>query len=67
VCENTRYEKSCLFIRGEQSDYVQDADTRHIKTHFTKAQFASLQSGLWVHAEQPQAFIEMVGNFLAKK
>jgi pimeloyl-ACP methyl ester carboxylesterase len=64
VCENAHYEKPCLFIRGEHSDYVQDADTEHIKTNFINAQFANLPTGHWVHAEQPQAFIERVGNFL---
>jgi len=67
VCENTRYEKSCLFIRGEHSDYIQDVDTEHIKIHFTNAQFASLQTGHWVHAEQPHAFIEVVESFLVVK
>jgi len=65
VCEHTRYEKPSLFIRGERSDYVQDTDIEHIKTHFTNAQFASLATNHWVHAEQPQAFIEVVANFLA--
>lgn len=64
VCENAHYEKPCLFIRGEHSDYVQHADTEHIKTSFINAQFASLPTGHWVHAEQPQAFIEAAGNFL---
>lgn len=64
VCENARYEKPSLFIRGERSDYVQDADFEHIKTHFTNAQFASLATNHWVHAEQPQAFIEVVADFL---
>lgn len=64
VCENARYEKPSLFIRGERSDYVQDADIEHIKTHFTNAQFASLATNHWVHAEQPQAFIEVVADFL---
>ena len=64
VCGNAHYEKPCLFIRGEHSDYVQDADTEHIKTNFINAQFASLPTGHWVHAEQPQAFIEVAGNFL---
>ena len=66
VCENAHYEKPCLFIRGEHSDYVQDVDTEHIKTNFINAQFASLPTGHWVHAELPQAFIEVVGNFLVK-
>jgi pimeloyl-ACP methyl ester carboxylesterase len=64
VCEHTRYEKPSLFIRGERSDYVRDADIEHIKTHFTNAQFATLATNHWVHAEQPQAFIEVVANFL---
>ena len=64
VCENEHYEKPCLFIRGEHSDYVQDADIEQIKTNFIHAQFASLPTGHWVHAEQPQEFIELVGNFL---
>jgi pimeloyl-ACP methyl ester carboxylesterase len=64
VCENARYEKPSLFIRGERSDYVQDADFEHIKTHFTNAQFANLPTNHWVHAEQPQAFIEVVADFL---
>jgi pimeloyl-ACP methyl ester carboxylesterase len=64
VCENAYYEKPCLFIRGEHSDYVKDADTEQIKTNFINAQFASLPTGHWIHAEQPQAFIEVIGNFL---
>jgi pimeloyl-ACP methyl ester carboxylesterase len=64
VCENAHYEKPCLFIRSEHSDYVQDVDTEQIKTNFINAQFSSLPTGHWVHAEQPQAFIEVVGDFL---
>ena len=64
VCENAHYEKPCLFIRGEHSDYVLDKDAEQIKASFIKAQFASLPTGHWVHAENPQAFIEVVGNFL---
>lgn len=64
VCENAYYEKPCLFIRGEYSDYVQDVDAEHIKTNFINAQFASMPTGHWVHAEQPQAFIDVVSRFL---
>jgi pimeloyl-ACP methyl ester carboxylesterase len=64
VCENAYYEKPCLFIRGKYSDYVQDVDTEHIKANFINAQFASIPAGHWVHAEQPQAFIEVVSCFL---
>lgn len=64
VCESVLYEKPCLFIRGEHSDYVRDDDIEHIKNHFTKAQFISLSTDHWVHAGQPQAFIEVVAQFL---
>ena len=64
VCENARYEKTCLFIRGEQSDYVLDQDIAQIKNHFTQAEFADLLTGHWIHAEQPQAFIAIVEKFL---
>jgi esterase len=65
ICESAHYDKPCLFIRGERSDYIGDDDLTHIKTHFSQAQFASLPTGHWVHAEQPQAFIELVAQFLS--
>jgi pimeloyl-ACP methyl ester carboxylesterase len=58
------YEKPCLFIRGEHSDYVRDQDIADIQQHFPQAQFVSLPTGHWVHAEQPQLFIETVENYL---
>jgi esterase len=64
VCESAQFNKPCLFIRGERSDYVSDDDVEHIKAHFTNAQFASLPAGHWVHAEQPQAFIAVIEQFL---
>lgn len=64
VCESVLYDKASLFIRGEHSDYVRDDDVNDIKSHFTKAEFASLPTGHWVHAEQPQAFIALVERFL---
>ncbi|MGV3581463.1 MAG: alpha/beta fold hydrolase [Methylophilus sp.] len=64
VCESAQYDKLCLFIRGERSDYVHDDDVVQIKNHFTQAQFVSLPTGHWVHAEQPQAFVEVVAQFL---
>jgi esterase len=66
VCMNVRYDKPCLFIRGERSHYVQASDIEQIETCFTKAQFASLPTQHWVHAEQPEAFISLVSQFLAQ-
>ncbi|MFW5432034.1 MAG: alpha/beta fold hydrolase [Methylophilaceae bacterium] len=68
VCEsgpyNKAYDKPCLFIHGERSDYVRDDDIEQIKAYFIKAQVASLSTSHWVHAEQPQAFIQVVEQFL---
>ncbi len=61
---SAQFNKPSLFIRGERSDYVRDADVEHIKLYFTQAQFASLPTDHWVHAEQPHAFIEIVTRFL---
>ncbi len=66
VCASTQFDKPSLFIRGEHSDYVRDEDVEQIKTRFTQAEFVSLPTGHWVHAEQPQAFIETVAEFLHK-
>ena len=59
-----QYHQPSLFIRGERSDYVRDDDIAQIQTHFSKAQFASLPTDHWVHTEQPQAFTELVTQFL---
>lgn len=58
------YEKPCLFIRGERSDYVQQKDVAEIQQHFTQAEFISLPTDHWVHAEQPQLFIQTVEKYL---
>lgn len=58
------YEKPCLFIRGEQSDYVRDQDILEIQQHFPQAEFARLPTGHWVHAEQPQLFMQTVEEYL---
>lgn len=55
-----------LFIRGERSDYVNAQDIHTISQHFTQAHFVSLPTDHWVHAEQPQLFMQTVEAFLAE-
>lgn len=55
-----------LFIRAERSDYVSAHDMHMISQHFTHARFVSLPTDHWVHAEQPQRFIQTVEAFLAE-
>lgn len=61
---SAHFAKPCLFIRGERSQYVQESDIAEIKQHFPKAELISLPTDHWVHAEQPQLFIQTVENFL---
>jgi pimeloyl-ACP methyl ester carboxylesterase len=66
LCTSAQFHKPSLFVRGERSDYVRDEDIEQIKVGFTTAQFVSLPAGHWVHAEQPEAFIQTVLPFLHK-
>ena len=59
------FEQPSLFIRGERSDYVQASDIAELQQHFTQAEFVSLPTDHWVHAEQPELFIQAVENFIA--
>jgi len=55
-----------LFIKGGNSQYIDSADMPTIRTIFPQAQLVTIpDAGHWLHAEAPQAFAELVLNFLA--
>ncbi|PIO67414.1 hydrolase, alpha/beta domain protein [Teladorsagia circumcincta] len=59
------YKGPTLFLYGEKSEYVRDDDRKYILDSFPNASFSGIpNSGHWVHAEQPAAFIESVCSFL---
>jgi len=58
------FDQPALFIRGARSDYVQDSDITALQQHFPLAEFVTLPTDHWVHAEQPQLFIQTVEDFL---
>lgn len=59
------FEKEALFIGGSKSDYIQDSDREAIKKHFPNANVIMIKdAGHWVHAEQPEALINTVRQFL---
>ena len=65
VNDRTSVEKPVLFIRGNQSDYIQDEDEPLIEKVFPQAQVKTIEgAGHWVHAEQPDALYEVVTDFL---
>lgn len=53
-----------LFVRGSKSDYYKPGDEDLIKSKFTNARFAVLDTGHWVQAEKPMEFAETVLSFL---
>lgn len=60
------FDDETLFIKGEKSDYIQDDDLSLLQTYFPDAVLKTVKdAGHWVHAEQPEALLEMVGDFLA--
>ncbi|MFN4145517.1 MAG: alpha/beta fold hydrolase [Runella sp.] len=54
-----------LFIRGKRSHYVQDEDLPTIEALFPNLKIDTIaDAGHWVQAEQPEAFVESLMQFL---
>ncbi len=67
VPDDSPVEIPALFVRGEKSDYIKKEDEVLIKRIFPVAQVATVKgAGHWVHAEQPEALLEVVTDFLDK-
>lgn len=62
-----KFEKPALFIKGTRSNYYSDGDEESIKAIFSKAMFATLDTGHWVQAEKPVEFANTVMHFLSKR
>ncbi len=56
---------STVFIKGELSPYIQEADLLNIRKRFKQAQVVSIPgAGHWLHAEQPELFFKTLCYFL---
>lgn len=65
VSASQPYDKPVLFIRGEKSNYVRDADFAAIQDLFPLATLITIaDAGHWVHADKPQPFMQAVQQFL---
>ncbi|MEZ4830269.1 MAG: alpha/beta fold hydrolase [Bacteroidia bacterium] len=54
-----------LFVSGSRSAYVQPEDMPEIKEYFPQVIFRTIpNAGHWLHADQPELFIQEVRNFL---
>ena len=61
------FDKPTLFLRGEKSNYIKDADIHQIEKHFPKSSVVTIEgAGHWINAEKPQLFYETVTGFLTK-
>jgi len=62
----TNFDKSTLFLKGENSDYIQKEDESLISAHFTDYKVVTVKNaGHWLHAENPTQFYNEVVSFLS--
>jgi pimeloyl-ACP methyl ester carboxylesterase len=63
--DHLHFEKETLFLRGANSNYILDDDWVGIQRQFPKANLETIpNAGHWLHAEQPQIFLEKLNQFL---
>ncbi len=56
-----------LFIKGEYSGYIKNRDEELIRYSFPWSRIVTIKgSGHWLHAEQPEAFLRVVLDFLVE-
>lgn len=61
------YGGPALFVRGGLSPYVGENDRPDIERLFPRATVVTVEgAGHWVHAEAPQRFLKIVGEFLSQ-
>ncbi len=59
------FDHPTLFIRSETSSYILDSDIAEIRRLFPKARIVTIKNtGHWIHAEAPEAFLQTVRAFL---
>jgi pimeloyl-ACP methyl ester carboxylesterase len=60
------FTNSTLFIKGEQSSYINSSNYADILRLFPNHELAEIKgAGHWVHAEKPQEFTAVVSDFLS--
>ena len=53
------FEGATLFLRGDRSEYIVEADFSLIQQHFPSAKVETItEAGHWLHAENPKAFFK---------
>ncbi len=64
---SAEFEKPVLFLKGGMSDYISDNYESTLLNFFPLAQIDVIEeTGHWLYAEKPDAFIEAMENFLPR-
>ncbi|WP_246612325.1 alpha/beta fold hydrolase [Agarivorans albus] len=62
-----QFKRPCLFIKGENSDYIVSEYQQTVGQQFPKAELKMIAgTGHWLHAEKPAIFNRLTEQFLAK-
>ena len=57
-----------LFLRGENSNYIQDQDRNDIRRLFPSAHVVTVKKAShWIHSDQPHVFDDIVKSFLKNR
>ena len=63
--DDQTFEHETLFIRGSESDYIEDSDIPDLNAHFPKNDLVTIHGAShWVHVEEPEQLLEAVRVFL---
>jgi len=66
LSENSIYHKDTLFLRGANSNYIENVDELLIKKQFPNSEIQTIKNaGHWLHAENPKDFYNNVMNFIS--
>ncbi|MBN2050603.1 MAG: alpha/beta fold hydrolase, partial [Spirochaetales bacterium] len=62
------YNGPVLFVAGGNGGYLRQGDHEPIRKLFPAAEFVTFENaGHWVHAEEPEAFMEKVASFFSNR
>ncbi len=65
ISSTDSFDGPTLFLKGDKSEYVVENDMPEIKKHFPNAQMETISNaGHWLHAENPEQFLEKSLKFL---
>lgn len=63
---HSTFSKDTLFLRGDKSEYIGEADESIINRHFPNSEITTISNaGHWLHAENPKDFYKAVINFVS--